>query len=185
MPRLLPKTPRLSKRRRWAGGATAALLLAGALQGVSAPQASAAPSCWRDTCSGLDPVDAGCDADAEILQQVDEPDDSVEVKLVWSPDCQAVWMKVSYDPQASVKDVYGSLWTTDQFTGGIEWASTTGLVTSTRLSAYTPMRNWKDTTTKACWNDQGDRFDPFPLHYEQNGNDASLGPLHGLCTDWM
>ncbi|MGH1555779.1 hypothetical protein ACRAWF_39955 [Streptomyces sp. L7] len=52
---------------------------------MAAPQASAAPSCWRDTCSGVDPVDAGCDADAETLQQVDEADESVEVELVWSP----------------------------------------------------------------------------------------------------
>lgn len=185
MPRRHPKTARLSKRRRWAGGATAALLLTAALQGAGAPQASAAPSCWRDTCSGVDPVAAGCDADAEILQQVDEANGSVEVRLVWSPDCQAVWMKVSRDTGLYDGDVYGSLWTTDGFTGGIEWASTTGLLPDTEQSAYTTMRNWKDTTTKACWNDQGDRFDPFPLHYEENGVDMSSGPLHGLCTDWM
>ncbi|MFI6461207.1 DUF2690 domain-containing protein [Streptomyces sp. NPDC050528] len=185
MPRRHPKTARLSKRRRWAGGATAALLLIAALQGAGAPQASAAPSCWRDTCSGVDPVEAGCDADAETLQQVDTADSAIEVKLVWSPDCQAVWMKVSRDTNLYTGALYGSLWTTDDFTGGIEWASTTGQLADDEQSAYTPMRSWMDSTTKACWNDQGDRFDPVPLHYEQNGGDASLSPLHGLCTDWM
>lgn len=159
-------------------------LLAGALQGVQASPAAAA-DCWRATCSGKDPIQMGCDDDAEILQQVTEADESVAVRLMWSPDCQGVWMKISRDLDTSPDYVYGTLWTTRDPDGGIQDYDTTGLLTDGVAGAYTTMQNWKTTSAKACWNDVNARYDPVPLQYIKDNNNASLPVVHGLCTDWL
>ncbi|MEU5345637.1 MULTISPECIES: DUF2690 domain-containing protein [Streptomyces] len=159
-------------------------LLAGALQGIGASPAAPA-DCWRATCSGKDPIQTGCDDDAEILQQVTEADESVAVRLMWSPDCQSVWLKVSRDLDTSPDYVFGTLWTTRDPDGGVQDYDTTGLLTDGVAGAYTKMQNWKATTAKACWNDVNAQYDPAPLQYIKNNNNASLPLVHGLCTDWM
>ncbi|MET4922048.1 DUF2690 domain-containing protein [Streptomyces sp. PSRA5] len=170
--------------RRWALVAAALTLLAGVLQGVQASSATAA-DCWRASCSGKDPIQMGCDNDAEILQQVTEPDGSVAVRLMWSPDCQGVWAKFSRDLDTSPDYVYGTLWTTGAPDGGIQDYDTTGRLTDGVAGAYTAMRNWKTTTAKACWNDVNAQYDPVPLRYVKNNNDTSLPSTHGSCTDWL
>ncbi|MEU4100613.1 DUF2690 domain-containing protein [Streptomyces tanashiensis] len=178
--------------RRWGPAAVALTLLAGFFQGIQASPAVAA-GCWRATCSDKDPIQMGCDADAEILQQVTEADGSVAVRLMWSPDCQAVWAKVSRDLDTSPDYVYLTLWTTRDPDGGIEAYDTAGLLGTGVAGAYTPMRNWKSTTAKACWNDVNAQYDPEPMKYviqdpTASGDkpvDVSLPALHGSCTDWM
>ncbi|MEV4880446.1 DUF2690 domain-containing protein [Streptomyces cyaneofuscatus] len=177
--------------RRWGPAAAALTLLAGVFQVMQAPSAAAA-GCWRASCSGKDPIQMGCDADAEILQQVIEGDESVAVRLMWSPACQGVWAKISRDLDTSPDYVYGTLWTTRGPVGGIEEYDTTGLLADGVAGAYTPMQNWKTTTAKACWNDVHAQYDPMPLRYMVNNPDpnkippadASLPAEHGLCTDW-
>ncbi|MDF6045532.1 YjfA family protein [Streptomyces sp. JH14] len=178
--------------RRWGPAAAALTLLAGFFQGIEASPASAA-DCWRAACSGKDPIQTGCDDDAEILQQVTEPDESVAVRLMWSPYCQAVWAKVSRDLDTSPDYVYLTLWTTRDPDGGIEQYDTAGLLADGVAGAYTKMQNWKTTTAKACWNDVHAQYDPAPLKYiidDPNKTtdtpvDASLPLVHGLCTDWL
>ncbi|MFE1958457.1 DUF2690 domain-containing protein [Streptomyces sp. NPDC059479] len=178
--------------RRWGPVAAALTLLAGAFQGIQASPA-AADDCWRATCAGKDPVQTGCDDDAEILQQVTEADESVVVRLMWSPWCQAVWAKISRDLDTSPDYVYGTLWTTRSPDGGIQEYDTTGLLTDGVAGAYTTMQNWKTTTAKACWNDVNAQYDPVPVKYiKLNGSttnpqpvDMSLPVMHGLCTDWL
>ncbi|MGW0120747.1 DUF2690 domain-containing protein [Streptomyces sp. NPDC003327] len=178
--------------RRWGPAAAALTLLAGAVQGIQASPAAAA-GCWRATCSGKDPIQMGCDADAEILQQVTEPDASVSVRLMWSPECQAVWAKVSRDLDTSPDYVYLTLWTTRAPDGGIQDYDTAGLLADGVAGAYTPMRNWKTTSAKACWNDVHAQYDPAPLKYIINAPgattdkpvDASLPTTHGTCTNWL
>ncbi|WP_329334510.1 YjfA family protein [Streptomyces sp. NBC_00663] len=170
--------------RRWGPAAAALSLLAGAFQGIQATPA-AAVDCFRATCAGKDPIAMGCDDDAELLQQVTEADESVAVRLMWSPLCQGVWAKISRDLDTSPDYVYGTLWTTRAPDGGIQEYDTTGLLGDGVAGAYTKMQNWKATTAKACWNDVDAQFDPAPLRYIKNNNDASLPLLHGSCTDWM
>lgn len=170
--------------RRWGPAAAALTLLAGAFQGIQASPATAA-DCWRATCSGKDPIQMGCDDDAEILQQETEEDQSVIVRLMWSPKCQGVWAKVSRDLDTSPDYVYATLWTTRDPDGGIQGYDTTGLLADGVAGAYTKMQNWKTTTAKACWNDVNAQYDPVPLRYIKNNNDASLPIVHGMCTDWM
>ncbi|MFF0014479.1 DUF2690 domain-containing protein [Streptomyces sp. NPDC005374] len=170
--------------RRWGPATVALTLLAGAFQGIQASPA-AAVDCFRDTCAGKDPIQMGCDNDAEILQQVTEPDASVAVRLMWSPLCQGVWAKISRDLDTSPDYVYGTLWTTRDPSGGIQDDDTTGLLADGVAGAYTKMQNWKNTTAKACWNDIDAQYDPAPLRYIVNNHDASLALQHGSCTDWL
>jgi hypothetical protein len=170
--------------RRWGPAAAALALLAGAFQGIQATPAAAA-DCWRATCAGKDPIAMGCDDDAEILQQVTEGDESVAVRLMWSPKCQSVWAKISRDLDTSPDYVYGTLWTTRAPDGGVEQYDTTDLLPDGVAGAYTEMQNWKKTSAKACWNDVNAQYDPVPLKYIKDNNDASLPPVHGLCTDWL
>ncbi|WP_103510216.1 DUF2690 domain-containing protein [Streptomyces sp. SM13] len=178
---------------RW-GPTTAALaLLAGAFQGITASPAVAESDCFRDTCSGKDPIAMGCDEDAEILQQETMADESVSVRLLWSPMCQGVWAKVSRDLDTSPAYVYLTLWTTRDPDGGVQAGDSPGVLGSGVAGAYTKMQNWKKTTAKACWNDVDTAFDPAPTKYtiqsptKQNDwpVDASLAVQHGSCTDWM
>ncbi|MFJ9062123.1 MULTISPECIES: DUF2690 domain-containing protein [unclassified Streptomyces] len=178
--------------RRWGPAAAALTLLTGAFQGMQASPA-AAVDCFRATCAGKDPIQMGCDNDAEILQQVTEADESVSVRLMWSYMCQGVWMKISRDLDTSPDYVYGTLWTTRAPDGGIQQSDTTGLLSDGVAGAYTKMQNWKKTSAKACWNDVDARYDPFPGKYTMqdpsaSGDkpvDASLPQLHGSCTDWL
>ncbi|MFJ7073565.1 DUF2690 domain-containing protein [Streptomyces sp. NPDC098781] len=178
--------------RRWGPAAAALTLLAGAFQGLQASPAVAA-DCWRASCSGKDPIQMGCDDDAQILQQVTEPDASVVVRLMWSPKCQGVWAKVARDLDTSPDYVYLTLWATRDPDGGIQRPTTTSVLPDGVAGAYTVMENWKTTTAKACWNDVGPLFDPMPLRYiinnptaaEDKPVDASFPTTHGSCTDWL
>lgn len=135
----------------------------------------------------------GCDEDAQILQQVTESDESVSVRLMWSPMCQGVWAKISRDLATSPDYVYMTMWTTRDPDGGIQAPDTVGLLGVDVAGAYTKMQNWKQTSAKACWNDVGAKFDPQPVRYiiqdpSASGDkpvDASLPALHGTCTDWL
>ncbi|MEU9329428.1 hypothetical protein AB0D91_37480 [Streptomyces canus] len=60
-----------------------------------------------------------------------------------------------------------------------------GLLADGVAGAYTKMQNWKTTTAKACWNDVDAQYDPAPVKYIVNNNDASLALQHGSCTDWL
>ncbi|MFD8689288.1 DUF2690 domain-containing protein [Streptomyces sp. NPDC059651] len=179
--------------RRWGPTAAALALLAGAFQGIQASPAAADVGCFRATCSGKDPIEMGCDEDAEILQQVTEADESVSVRLLWSPMCQGVWAKVSRDLDTSPDSVYLTLWTTRDPDGGIQAGDTAGRLGDGVAGAYTKMQNWKKTTAKACWNDVNATFDPLPTSYviQDPGKsndwpvDASLPAIHGSCTEWM
>ncbi|WP_454342350.1 DUF2690 domain-containing protein [Streptomyces canus] len=170
--------------RRWGPAAVALTLLAGGFQGIQASPA-AAVGCFRATCSGKDPIEMGCDDDAELLQQVTEPDGSVVIRLMWSYMCQGVWAKISRDLDTSPDYVYGTLWTTRDPEGGVQQADTTGLLADGVAGAYTKMQNWKKTSAKACWNDVDAQYDPMPLRYIVNNNDASMPTVHGSCTDWL
>ncbi|WP_328942058.1 YjfA family protein [Streptomyces sp. NBC_00250] len=178
--------------RRWGPVAAALTLLAGAFQGIQASPAAAA-GCWRASCEGKDPIQMGCDADAQILQQITESDGSVAIRLMWSPQCQGVWAKVSRDLDTSPDYVYLTLWATRDPDGGIQVYDTSGLLGDGVAGAYTKMQNWKGTTAKACWNDVDGRFDPAPMKYVINDPtvtydkpvDLSLPIQHGRCTDWM
>jgi hypothetical protein len=169
-------------RHRMTGGVAAVLLLLAGVQTAGATAASADTGCWRDTCTGKDPYTMGCDADAEVLDQYDAGTD-VEIKLVWSPACQADWAKVTIDP-GYTDPVHAELWYTPTL-GGIEKSyPTVADVSSTHTSSYSLMGNWK-ATNKACYSDQDSDFDPEPLRYEEDGHDASLPLQHGACTDWI
>ncbi|MFE7358353.1 DUF2690 domain-containing protein [Streptomyces sp. NPDC057543] len=178
--------------RRWGPTAAALTLLAGAFQGIQASPA-AAVDCFRATCAGKDPIAMGCDEDAQILQQVTEYDESVSVRLMWSPMCQGVWAKISRDLATSPDYVYMTMWTTRDPDGGIQAPDTVGLLGDGVAGAYTKMQNWKKTSAKACWNDVGAKFDPQPVRYivqdpSASGDkpvDASLPAMHGTCTDWL
>lgn len=178
--------------RRWGPAAAALTLLTGVFQGIQASPA-AAYDCFRATCAGKDPIKMGCDEDAEILQQVTEADESVSVRLMWSPHCQGVWAKISRDLDTSPDYVYLTMWTTRDPDGGIQAYDTAGLLTDGVAGAYTEMRNWKKTTAKACWNDVHAQYDPQPMKYifsdpSATGDkpvDASLPAAHGRCTDWL
>ncbi|MFD5725245.1 DUF2690 domain-containing protein [Streptomyces sp. NPDC058368] len=178
--------------RKW-GPTTAALaLLAGAFQGIQASPA-AADECYRETCSGKDPIQMGCDGDAKILQQITEADESVSIRLVWSEKCESVWAKVSRDLDRSPDNVYLTLWTTRDPDGGIQAYDTAGRLGDDVAGVYTKMRDWKRTSAKACWNDVDAQYDPAPVRYiiqdpTASGDmpvDASLPVMHGRCTDWL
>ncbi|MFE0031426.1 DUF2690 domain-containing protein [[Kitasatospora] papulosa] len=179
--------------RRWGPTAAALALLAGVFQGVTASPAAAESDCFRDTCSGKDPIAMGCDGDAEILQQATMPDESVSIRLLWSPMCQGVWAKVSRDIDTSPTSVYLTLWTARDPDGGVQAGDSPGVLGSGVAGAYTKMQNWKKTTAKACWNDVDTEFDPAPTKYTIQSPaktndwpvDASLMVQHGDCTDWM
>ncbi|WP_406058901.1 YjfA family protein [Streptomyces sp. NBC_01077] len=169
-------------RRRW-GRAGAALALLCLAQLMTAPSASAGATagCWRATCTGEDPYAMGCAADAEVLHQINVGTD-IEVKLVWSPLCQATWAKVTIDP-AYPEQVYGTLWHTPTL-GGVEHAYGTSVLSAGSPSGTSLMGNWK-ATNKACWNIQSDSWDPEPLVYESDGHVVSPPLVNGSCTDWI
>ncbi|MFJ6569703.1 DUF2690 domain-containing protein [Streptomyces sp. NPDC091292] len=167
-------------KRHLIGGVAALLLALSTSQFAAAPSASAA-ECWRATCTGKDPYTMGCDDDAEVLDQVNSGND-IEVKLVWSPYCQAAWAKVTIDPGYAEK-VYAALWYTPTL-GGIEKPYPTTSVTKDNPTGYSAMGNWK-ATNKACWNIQGDDWDPAPLVYEQGGHAIPQPLVNGTCTDWI
>lgn len=123
----------------------------------------------------------GCDDDAEVLDQVNVEND-IEVKLVWSPQCQATWAKVTIDPTYAEK-VYGTLWYTPTL-GGVETPYPTTSITKDNPTGYSHMGNWK-ATNKACWNIQGDTWDPEPLVYEKDGHVVPMPLVNGICTDWI
>ncbi|MFE0701721.1 DUF2690 domain-containing protein [Streptomyces sp. NPDC058872] len=179
--------------RRWGPAAAVLTLLAGVFQGVQASPAVADVGCRKSSCSGEDPIQMGCDADAEILHQVTETDGSVAIRLVWSAQCQAVWAKVSRDLDTSPDYVYLTLWTTRDHDGGVENYDTAGLLADGVAGAYTKMQSWKTTSAKACWNDVHSQYDPAPMKYyitdpNTTGDkpiDLSLPVEHGRCTDWL
>lgn len=122
----------------------------------------------------------GCDADAEVLDQV-EDGSVVEVKLVWSPTCQATWTKVTIDPSYE-SPVFGTHWYTPTL-GGVQEAYPTPTPTFANPSVYSLMGNWK-ATNKACFNDVDEEYDPAPIVLDP-GTVAPPLSQHGLCTNWI
>ncbi|MEV6979019.1 DUF2690 domain-containing protein [Kitasatospora sp. NPDC093806] len=76
------------------GSAAAAMALAG----LAAPTASAATpqvtaGCSGLSCFGLDPVNAGCGADAYTVESVGSAKGTIELR--YSPSCKANWARIS------------------------------------------------------------------------------------------
>ncbi|MFD4910156.1 DUF2690 domain-containing protein [Kitasatospora purpeofusca] len=70
-----------------------------ALGGLAAPSASAATpqvtaGCYGASCHGMDPVDAGCSADAYTVESRDSAEGTIELR--YSPSCRANWARI-YD----------------------------------------------------------------------------------------
>ncbi|MFE6462056.1 DUF2690 domain-containing protein [Streptomyces cinereoruber] len=154
-------------------------------QTVAAPEASAGGAeagCHAESCQGVDPYVAGCDWDAELLAQLNKGND-LEVQLVYSYSCNAVWARATLDPAYTGNEsLYVELWST-QTIGGAQWAhGTTKYLTRDLPQAHTLMGDWQGTN-KACWNKVGARWDPAPLHYEGAG--GSMPRMTGDCTAWQ
>ncbi|MFB8204179.1 DUF2690 domain-containing protein [Kitasatospora purpeofusca] len=69
-----------------------------ALGGLAAPSASAATpqvtaGCSALSCYALDPVDAGCGADAYTVEAVSSAKGTIELR--YSPSCRANWARIS------------------------------------------------------------------------------------------
>ncbi|MFD8010509.1 DUF2690 domain-containing protein [Streptomyces sp. NPDC058955] len=172
------------RRRKWGriGGALALLWFS---QMLVAPQASAGetePGCYAESCQGMDPFVAGCDWDAELLAQLNKGND-LEVRLVYSDSCHAVWARATLDPAYTGNEsLYVELWSTPTI-GGAQWPhGTTKYLSRDLPQAHTLMGNWQGTN-KACWNNVGAHWDPAPLNYE--GPEGNLLRLTGDCTAWQ
>ncbi|WP_432062051.1 DUF2690 domain-containing protein [Streptomyces sp. S1] len=170
--------------RRW-GRVGAALALLCLSPMLTAPQASAdeaAPGCYAESCAGKDPYALGCDWDAELLAQLNKGND-LEVRLVYSDSCHAVWVKASLNPAyAGQESLYVELWSTPTI-GGAQWArGTIKYLTPDLPVGNTTMGDWQ-ATNKACWNNVGSRWDPAPLNYEAPG--GNMPRSTGDCTEWQ
>lgn len=168
-------------KRRWGRAGTALALLCLAQTMATPASAAETAGCLRTACTGKDPNAMGCAADAQVLEQINQGND-IELKLVWSPACQATWAKVTINPLYT-QPVYAALWQTPTL-GGFEMARPTPGISASNPSGVSPMGDWK-TTSKACWNSQGNNWDPEPLIYEEGGKVIVRPLLNGNCTDWM
>lgn len=56
------------------------------------PSGGAAEECRGERCRMLKPAQAGCDDDAQVLRQRDQP---VVLQLKYSPYCEAAWAKIT------------------------------------------------------------------------------------------
>ncbi|MEU2508024.1 DUF2690 domain-containing protein [Streptomyces sp. NPDC007863] len=172
------------RRRNW-GRIGVALMLLCLSQTLTAPQASAdgtEAGCYAESCQGMDPYVAGCSWDAENIAQLNEGDD-LQVELVYSYSCNAVWVKATLDPAyAGQKSFYVALWSTPTI-GGAQWPrGTTKWLTPDLPEAHTTMGDWQGTN-KACWNTVETHWDPAPLNYEGAG--GNLPRTTGQCTAWQ
>lgn len=170
------------RTRRWGrvGAALVLLCLSPTLAATSAAAAETA-GCTRSGCTGKDPIVMGCDADAQVIEQINQGND-IELKLVWSPACQATWAKVSVNPLYQ-QPVYAALWQTPTL-GGFAAPRPTPSITTSNPSGVSPMGDWK-MTSKACWNSRNDNWEPEPLLYEEGGKVIPTALINGDCTDWI
>ncbi|WP_179199778.1 DUF2690 domain-containing protein [Streptomyces sp. NRRL B-24572] len=170
------------RTRSW-GRVGAAVALLSLSQILATPTASAAETagCFRSACTGKNPVTMGCDADAQVLEQINQGND-IELKLVFSPACGATWTKVSVNPLYKYP-VWAALWQMPTL-GGFESPRPTPSITSTNASDVSPMGDWKNTS-KACWNGLKDAWDPEPLLYEEGGRVVVTPLVNGNCTEWI
>ncbi|MFE2559773.1 DUF2690 domain-containing protein [Streptomyces sp. NPDC059352] len=172
------------RTRRWgrAGAALTALCLSPML---AAPQASATetdPGCYAESCQGKDPYALGCDWDAELLAQLNKGND-LEVRLVYSDSCHAVWVNASLNPAYTGQEqLYVELWSTPTIGGAQSPKGTTKYLTRELPVGNTLMGDWQGTN-KACWNNQGSHWDPAPLDYEGSG--GNMPRMTGACTAWQ
>ncbi|MDT0544335.1 MULTISPECIES: DUF2690 domain-containing protein [Streptomyces] len=59
---------------------------------AAGPTGGKAEECRGERCRMLKPAEAGCDDDAQVLRQKDQP---VVLQLKYSPDCAAAWAKIT------------------------------------------------------------------------------------------
>ena len=93
--------PRFLRRARTgllAAGAAAALATASA---VLSPTPAAAAGCYGDYCSGKDPEQTGCSADAYTTASARIPGTGAYVELRWSPTCKTNWTRANWYPDPS------------------------------------------------------------------------------------
>ncbi|MFE0703867.1 DUF2690 domain-containing protein [Streptomyces sp. NPDC058872] len=141
-----------------------------------------AAGCHAESCAGKDPYAMGCDWDAEPLEQLNMGND-LEVKLVYSYSCNAVWATARLNPAYPGQDsFYVALWSTPTI-GGAQWPrGTTKWLTRDLPVGNTTMGDWQGTN-KACWNNVGPSQDPAPLDYEGAG--GNMPRITGACTAWQ
>jgi hypothetical protein len=126
-------------------GVVAGLL--GLVQPVSAAAAVAA-SCYGNSCNGLEPEKSGCSDDARTVRSREV--DSFDVELRYSPDCHAVWTRITnnsgYPGVAKVIGYYNGefrrqeLRTLAAYEDEVAW---TKMLTSTYLT-YACLRRYVD-----------------------------------------
>jgi Protein of unknown function (DUF2690) len=81
----------------------ATALGAGVLVPLSAAAPAFAASCYASSCTGLDPINAGCSGDAETIYTVNGVGawGTGVLQLRFSPSCDAAWAKISDDGKAN------------------------------------------------------------------------------------
>jgi hypothetical protein len=71
------------------------MTVASAADKPAAPNAvSPLVTCYKATCTGLDPVESGCSADAVTVQEKTTPGGTLTVQLRFSFTCLAAWGRV-------------------------------------------------------------------------------------------
>ncbi|WP_327711263.1 YjfA family protein [Streptomyces sp. NBC_00464] len=139
---------------------------------------AAADSCQGITCMGKNPVTMGCDWDAQLVSETDDPPSgtvAVTVKLFHSATCGATWAKVTVDPtNTSLYQQYATIFYVPQL-GGSEASYSGGLVDSTNVALATPMVP-TSYSAKGCFSDLSEDHDPAP--------ESSTQGTNGACTPW-
>lgn len=85
---------------RWAG----LMVIVAALVFIAPARANASPSCFAGTCTGLDPIAAGCAAGAITVATI--PDGWLNhgsLALRYSPTCAAAWAKATDVGSVSIR----------------------------------------------------------------------------------
>ncbi|RSS55346.1 MULTISPECIES: DUF2690 domain-containing protein [unclassified Streptomyces] len=120
--------------RKLATVGSALAMAASGLLFASSP-ASAATSCYAETCHGLDPATTICANDAQTVLR----DRSGNLELRYSPQCRTTWARQAYGLTGRI--------TVNNSQGAVFAADYTG-----QGAAWTRMVNDKDIVAWACGN---------------------------------
>ncbi|MEV7230801.1 DUF2690 domain-containing protein [Polymorphospora sp. NPDC051019] len=128
------KSPMAREPKRRALSRWLVVLLVAAVAGTTGTLVPARPAlagkveagCWGDWCSGRDPEETRCSADAYTVASAGIPwSGGLEVELRWSPTCQTNWARVNYGAFSFVRAVQSGTGYTQDYsaTNGTYWWS--------------------------------------------------------------
>ncbi|CAL2064060.1 conserved protein of unknown function [Streptomyces murinus] len=146
-------------------------LATGSVFAASGP--ASADSCKGSACTGQDPATTGCDSDARILEEIDEP--NMSLRFFYSGTCDASWAKVTVDPNSDAWPTAANIFYVPQL-GGSEQGFSAGYVNQSDVAKATPMVGG-GAMAKGCMTTDGAGFDPAPETWKQQGTT-------GACTQW-